>query len=523
MGKLYLLDCTLRDGGYINDWEFGYNGILSIIKKLEQTGIEMIEVGFLKGDTYNPDKTLFPSIESVKNVLTHKMSSITYVGMLDMSAPIPLTRITPNDGKSIDGIRVIFKKNKINEAYEACEYIKKAGYKLFVNFVSTDAYTDKEFIEGIERFNELNPDGITIVDTFGMIKRKDFKRLVAIADNNLDADTMLCYHAHNNLQQAFGNAEAMVEMNMSRDIVIDACVFGMGRGAGNLNLELFAEYMNDNYGKNYNISPMLEIMDEYLNQFYKTKFWGYSLPLYLSATHGCHPNYAIYLAEKNTLSEKAFNELLNGISAEDKMVFSKDKAEAYYKGYMESFVNDDDTIEKLSLILAGKKVVLLAPGKSIKDYRDNITSVIDENTIVICINFYDERYSPTYVFTSNIRRFAKIIEDSKAEIIATSNIRDRDKANYVVNFSSFTGRNSDIFDNSGLVALRLLERLGLKEVYIAGMDGYSEVEKGDYYESGFEAYHTNNMFNMNELMSKELRSISKRMELHFITPTKYTI
>ena len=83
---------------------------------------------------------------------------------------------------------------------------------------------------------------------------------------------MLAYHAHNNLQQAFGNAEALVEMNLKRDLIIDACVFGMGRGAGNLNLELFAEYMNENYDTHYKIEPMLEIMDEYLNDIYKNKF-----------------------------------------------------------------------------------------------------------------------------------------------------------------------------------------------------------------------------------------------------------
>ncbi len=523
MGNRYLLDCTLRDGGYINEWEFGINGILSIIKKLEQTGIEMIEVGFLKGETYKPEKTLFPDIESIKNILIHKEDNILYVAMLDMSAPISLERITPNTGDSIDGIRVIFKKNKINEAYEACEYIKRAGYKVFVNFVSTDAYTDKEFIEGIERFNVLNPDGVTIVDTFGMIKRKHFKRLVAIADNNLNPDSMLCYHAHNNLQQAFGNAEAMVEMNLTRDIMIDACVFGMGRGAGNLNLELFAEYMNDNYGTSYRISPMLEIMDEFLNQFYKTKFWGYSLPLYLSATHGCHPNYAIYLAEKNTLSEKAFNELLRGISNDDKMVFSRERAELYYKKYMDSYVDDEKDLNMLSSEFKGKKVLVLAPGKTIKDYQDRVRNMIDDDIIVFCINFYDNTFSPTYVFTSNLRRFGKIIGISKAKVIATSNIPDHKSADYVVNYSSFTGGSNEVFDNSGLIALRLIDSLGVKEVYVAGMDGYSEAENGDYYQSGFEAYHTNKYFNKNELISKELYEISKRLAIHFITPTNYIV
>ena len=218
-----------------------------------------------------------------------------------------------------------------------------------MNFVSTDQYSDGEFIAGLEKFRVLHPYGITIVDTFGMIKRKAFTRLVMLADNNLDEDVVLCYHAHNNLQQAFENAQTMVEMNLRRDISIDACVFGMGRGAGNLNLELFAGFMNDNYGTNYQIAPMLEIMDEYLESFYHDKFWGYSLPLYLSASFACHPNYAIFLAGKQTLSARALREILQSISEEDKIIFnyplSSFKSDRFSKdiySVRSDFEQDDD-------------------------------------------------------------------------------------------------------------------------------------------------------------------------------------
>lgn len=125
MGKVNLLDCTLRDGGYINDWQFGERSIRGIIDKLSQTGIEMIETGFLKGDSYDINRTLFPDIESFKYVLSSKKKDVCYVGMLDMSAPVPMDKITRCDGTSIDGIRVIFKKHKMDEAYDYCRHIKK--------------------------------------------------------------------------------------------------------------------------------------------------------------------------------------------------------------------------------------------------------------------------------------------------------------------------------------------------------------------------------------------------------------
>ena len=229
MGKVYLLDCTLRDGGYVNDWRFGAKAIKEIGRKLAQTGIEIFEVGFIKGDTYDPDRAVYPDVAHITPMIQPKDTKMKYVGMVDMSAPIPLDRIPPCDGTSIDGIRVIFKKSKIHEAYEYCKKIQELGYFICVNFVGTDLYTDKEFIEGIELFNQLKPFAVSIVDSFGLIKRKQFLRMVYLADNNLADGIALAYHAHNNLQQAFGNAEALVEMNLKRDLIIDACGFGMGR------------------------------------------------------------------------------------------------------------------------------------------------------------------------------------------------------------------------------------------------------------------------------------------------------
>ena len=124
MGKIYLLDCTLRDGGYVNDWQFGEETIRGFGRKISQTGIEFYEVGFIKGDSYDPDKSVFPDTASIANVIAPKAENLRYVGMVDMSAPIPIERITPYDGSSIDGIRVIFKKDKIELAYEYCKRIQ---------------------------------------------------------------------------------------------------------------------------------------------------------------------------------------------------------------------------------------------------------------------------------------------------------------------------------------------------------------------------------------------------------------
>lgn len=524
MGKVYLLDCTLRDGGYVNDWRFGEDTIKGFGRKIAQTGIEIYEVGFIKGDTYDPDKSVFPDTATISNVIQPKAEGLLYVGMVDMSAPIPLSRIAPYDGSSIDGIRVIFKKEKIDEAYEYCKRIQELGYFVCVNFVGTDLYSDKEFIEGIEKFNALHPFAVSIVDSFGLIKKKQFQRLVYLADNNLAEGIVLAYHAHNNLQQAFGNAEALVEMNLKRDLIIDACVFGMGRGAGNLNLELFAEYMNENYGTHYKIEPMLEIMDEYLNDIYKTRFWGYSLPLYLSASTGCHPNYAIYLAEKDSLTVKSFNELLKGIPQDEKAKFSKERAEKFYRNYQENYVDDKADIERLRMELAGKKIVMLAPGHTLAAYADDVrTACGGDNTVSIAVNFCAEDFAPDYIFSSNMRRFNRIQGRTQAKCITTSNMQDCTQSDYQVNFASYASQNADIIDNSGLMLLKVLVAAGVREVSIAGMDGYSAKQDGNYYDRRLEYDFSHEAENRNALIAGELQEISKTMRLNFITPSQYAV
>ena len=524
MGKTFLLDCTLRDGGYVNDWQFGEEMIKDFGKKIARTGIEMYEVGFLKPEAYNKNRSVFPNVESIAEMIQPKIPSMIYVGMLDMSNPVPIEQIIPYDGTSVDGLRIIFKKSKIDVAYEYCKKIKELGYLLFVQFVGTDAYSDKEFIEAIERFNTLMPYAVSIVDSFGLIKRKHFLRLVYLADNNLSKGIVLGYHAHNNLQQAFGNAEALVDMNLKRDICIDACVFGMGRGAGNLNLELFAEFMNENFNTEYRIEPMLEIMDEYLNDIYKKKFWGYSLPFYLSASTGSHPNYAIYLAEKDSLTVKAFNELLRGIPASEKSSFSKSNAERIYKEYQDKYFDDRGTIAQLTAETAGHDILLLAPGCSLREYGEAIkTKIAQNNLLVMAVNFTSNDFDIHYIFSSNMRRYAKIQGHTDSKCIITSNMKDAESYDYMVNFASYSSETPEIIDNSGIMAFKLIFALGIKRVYVAGMDGYTVNHNNNYFEQALEHDFSREAENRNELISKEIRILSRKMDIQFLTPTNYTL
>lgn len=331
MSDIRILDCTLRDGGYVNNWEFGREAINGVKHNLERVGVDVIELGFLRNETYCLDRAIYNSREQLVRIISEKKKDIIYSALIEMANYFPTELLKEKSKDGLDAIRYSFWKRKIDEAYEYCKIIANKGYKLCVQPTRVEQYSDEEFAEMIEKFSDLNPYAIYIVDTFGLLRKKDLIRYAKIADKHLKADIILGYHAHNNMQQAFSNATAFIELEMKRNIILDASVYGMGRGAGNLNLEMIANYLNEYKGANYKLMPIYEIWDKYLRKIHTKLYWGYSLEYFIAASKECNPNYATYYAAKNDLCVKDICKIVNGIQGSDKYLYSDEKAEYYYK------------------------------------------------------------------------------------------------------------------------------------------------------------------------------------------------
>lgn len=365
MNKINVLDCTLRDGGYINQWQFGRSNIKTIISKLIESNVDIIECGFLtEKKERNDDSSLFDTVEKIKEYLDDDKRDNLVVCMINFGE-YDIHHLPENDATSVDGIRVAFHKKDIVDALKFCEGVVQKGYKLFMQPMVSVSYTDEEFIQLINASNKITPYAFYIVDSFGVMKRKDIMRLYYLVDHNLDKNIYVGYHSHNNIQMAYSNAQALVELKTERKLIIDSSVFGMGRGAGNLNTELFIEYLNESNGENYKTKPLLQIIDKILWPVYLNKYWGYSLPHYISAIHNCHPNYATHLDEKNTLTIENINEILSNLESTKKNSFDKVYIENLYNQYQARVIADEKTRKELKEVFKGKIAMLIAPGRSI--------------------------------------------------------------------------------------------------------------------------------------------------------------
>lgn len=316
MTKIKILDCTLRDGGYVNDWEFGKNNILTIIDNLSKAKIEYIECGFLKTCHYNENKTLFDSIEILNKHFLKNDTKTKYALMINYGE-VDIDLIPENFDENLI-LRIAFKKNQATECLEYCEKLIQKGYDIFINPMHTSSYSSIELIDIIKKVNAIKPLAFTIVDTTGSMKEQDLLSIYYLIDSNLAKDIALCLHSHNNLQLSFSNAKSLMNACKNRELIIDATAFGIGRGAGNLQIELLVQYLNDNYNREYDIIPILKTINEQINPIFAQTPWGYSVPYYLAAVNHCHPNYAKYLVDKQTIPVDMINELLMTIPNDKK-------------------------------------------------------------------------------------------------------------------------------------------------------------------------------------------------------------
>lgn len=513
-----ILDCTLRDGGYINDWNFKDSQIIRILNSLKTSNIDVVECGYLNDKKSKlQDATLFKDTKSIdkfiKNIDDAQKVVMINHGDYDVQS-------LPHKEKTyIDGIRLAFHKEKLDDALKEAKDIIDLGYKLYFQPMVTKNYTDLEFLSMVQKVNELMPYSFYIVDSFGSMTLDEFRKYLILADSNLHKEITLGYHSHNNMQLAFSNAVSMCSMNLKREIIIDASIYGIGRGAGNLNTELIADFLNKSYEKDYDTLPLLEAIDELLSSLMKKTPWGFSPAQFLSASYNCHPNYATYLINKNTNHIVGIKKVLEKLPSEKKSSFDKVFIEQLY---IDSILEQNTHIKGKFDIDKTKKVLLIASGKSVSENKDLIASKVDdENYISIALNHIPDFETVFYFFTNQKRfdEFGSKVDLSKT--IITNNIFTNLNSSAVLDFKALAFIDDKLVTNVAVVLLNHLISLGIKEVEIAGLDGYKlSLDNYNYEETTF-ITDQKALIEENESLRAALQNLQKNIKIDYITPSIY--
>lgn len=486
MNSLKVLDVTLRDGGCVNDFNFGQAYMEKILAAQEASGVDIIEMGYIdenkgsiSGRTQYINEKVIPQC-----ILRHKKPGVTYVAMMDYGK-FNVDHFAPRTEDGIDGIRMAFhKKNRLDIIPLGRKLIEK-GYKFYIQPMITLRYSDAELLQLIDLINRELPDasGFYIVDSFGEMRPNDMSRMLNLVDHNLIPSMTLGFHSHNNLQLSYSNAMAMLQFPTNRDLMLDCSIMGMGKGAGNLNTEILLEHLNVFYGKQYKVAPLLEVIDKVINQLHDEFYWGYAPEYYLSSANHCTPSYASHFYNKHMLPIDQVGELLGMIAEEKKISFDKEYAEELYRKYNESKAVDDKlVVEDLKKEFAGKKVLLVAPGKSVGEARETVIGIASQDG-VITIGLNSTMDLPyDYLLTTRADIYSQAVAEGK-NIIVPSSVSKGGRGNVrILNYANWIEVDERTHDSSAVMALKLMQACGVAEVLLAGFDGFSVNINENYYD-----------------------------------------
>lgn len=530
MKKIELLDCTLRDGAYITGAHFGAPAMKGIIKKMQDAGADIIECGWLKDKAYEKDTTFYHVPSDMEPYLLERSDRTIYAAMIDWDR-YDVSQLPDYDGRSIDAIRVVFPHGKHREGISVGEKIKAKGYKVFYQAANTMAYSDEDILDLAKCINAASPVSLSVVDTFGAMYAEDVDRLVGLLDRHLDKNIRLGFHSHNNRQLSFALTMHFVEIlrDSGRGIIVDASLCGMGRGAGNATTELVASYLNEKQHGNYDLDAVLDAIDIYMQAFQEKYEWGYSTPYFIAGMYQCHVNNIAYLLNNHRTNARDMRNVISSLSQEERRHYDYDLLEAKYLENQNRIVDDEETVKSLKQAMAAHKVLLLAPGRSICDEEETIKSFIEsERPIVIGVNAIQPAYSYDYVFFTNSVRY-EYAQEAYAKSFASvkkillSNIKTTaGTGEIVVNFNRAIKRGWPHFDNAVICCLRLMEKLSVRQVAIAGFDGFKTRYNESYADASLPTLNPDNDW---EGLNKEIKDIFRdfclsagsNMQIQFVT------
>jgi 4-hydroxy 2-oxovalerate aldolase len=521
--SIQLLDCTLRDGGYLVDKRFSVNTVYNIVNGLTDAGIDFVEFGFLQDQCDENENVVFKNSKQARKYIPQDRGKTLYTVFADYSR-YSVNNLDEFDGQSFDCVRACFFKEERKGVLNYCREIKQRGYKVFVQPVGILRYSIQELLDLISDMNDIQPFCFGVVDTFGSMYLEDLRLNIAIINHELDASIKIGFHSHNNMQLSSALSQEFINIIRSkRDACVDATLYGMGRGAGNTPTELIAEYMNKQLGKSYNTDIILDVIDSSIYGISKHTNWGYDLQMFLSGAFSAHINNVKYLTEKAGLRTRDIRYILDHLSEDERVRYHYPRLDELYFECMRLKGNISNDMGKLRDVVQNAEVMVIAPGNTVKTHKEEISAYIDQKQpVVISINFIPEGFDVDYLYFNNPRRYDYLKssnEFNKYRKILTTNVMTDESNSIVIPIEKIV--KTDV-DNSTILLLNLLDMLAVKEITIAGFDGFSENKNNyvsDELEKNYGAVEEKNI-KIQSAFEEFMRNKSVNA-VRFITPSKF--
>lgn len=296
-----VVDCTLRDGGIVNDFKFDDEFVKDLYKANIAAGVDYMEFGYKASkEIFNVEdfgKWKFCDEESIREIVGDNDTDLKIAVMADVGRTDYKNDIIPKKDSVIDMIRVATYVNTIPAAIEMINYCADLGYEVTINIMAVSTASEKDLDLALDMLGQSKASVIYLVDSYGSLYpeqiREFAKKYLKVAEKY---GKSIGIHAHNNQQLAFANTIESCVMGVS---YLDATMSGMGRGAGNCYMELLMGFLRN---PKYSINPVLKFVEKHMLPLKASDIvWGCDVQYMLTGQQNQHPRSAMaFTADKRT-------------------------------------------------------------------------------------------------------------------------------------------------------------------------------------------------------------------------------
>jgi 4-hydroxy 2-oxovalerate aldolase len=294
--KIKVLDCTIRDGGLMNNHNFDLHFVREVYKALSDAGIDYMEIGYKNSQRLFSAKEYgkwkFCNDQDIKEVIKGIKSQTKISVMVDVDR-VDMDDILPKKDSPVDMVRVATYVKDVDKAIYLVNHFADKGYETAVNIMAISRALDNELTECLQQLEkECQAQIVYIVDSFGSLYQETTEFLIKKAKSILKTKEV-GMHAHNNQQLAFSNT---IEAIIHDANYVDGSIFGLGRAAGNCPTELILGFLKN---PKYDIRPILDVISKEFIPLQKKIEWGYFIPYAITGILDEHPRTAIALRESD--------------------------------------------------------------------------------------------------------------------------------------------------------------------------------------------------------------------------------
>jgi 4-hydroxy 2-oxovalerate aldolase len=290
--ELKVLDCTIRDGGLMNDHHFNDTVVKAVYQACAEAGIDYMELGY-KGSKkvfvptdYGPWK--FCTEDDLRRVVGDNDTNLKLSVMADTGRTDYHTDILPKDQSVLSLIRVACYIHQIAAAIDMIKDAHDKGYETSLNLMAVSTVKESEIDTALEMLVKSEVDVIYLVDSFGALYSEQVHYMVRKYLQYAEPQgKIIGMHAHNNQQLAYANT---VEAIITGANMLDTSIGGLGRGAGNCQTELLLGFLHN---PKYNLRPILQCLQDMIQPLQEKLRWGYDIPYMITGLLNQHPRTAI--------------------------------------------------------------------------------------------------------------------------------------------------------------------------------------------------------------------------------------